>query len=208
MTCSSCSHENHAGAKFCEECGSALARPCASCGAELGPTAKFCSECGTRVAASGSAPGPGSQAQAAPSAAPSAPSTGTRKIVTIVFADLAGSTALQERLDPESTQRFMESYYDAMRAAVESYGGTVTQLLGDGVKAVFGIPRVAEDDAIRAVRAAVAMQESFRTLVASCCQRPARSPISTPKTLRRSWRPFPWIPRRWSPRVLRRGRFR
>jgi class 3 adenylate cyclase len=58
----------------------------------------------------------------------------------------------------------MESYYAAMRGAVESHGGRVTQLLGDGVKAVFGIPRVAEDDAIRAVRAAVAMQQAFRAL--------------------------------------------
>ena len=87
-----------------------------------------------------------------------------RKIVTIVFADLVGSTALHERLDPESARRFMESYYGAMRGAVESHGGTVTQLLGDGVKAVFGIPRVSEDDAVRAVRAAVAMQQAFRAL--------------------------------------------
>jgi hypothetical protein len=87
-----------------------------------------------------------------------------RKVVTIVFADLVGSTALHERLEPESARRFMESYYVAMRGAVEAQGGTVTQLLGDGVKAVFGIPRVAEDDAIRAVRAAVAMQDAFRAL--------------------------------------------
>jgi class 3 adenylate cyclase len=72
-----------------------------------------------------------------------------------------GSTALDAEPD---ARRFMESYYAAMRGAVESHGGTVTQLLGDGVKAVFGIPRVAEDDAIRAVRAAVAMQDAFRAL--------------------------------------------
>ena len=65
--------------------------------------------------------------------------------MTIVFADLVGSTALHERLDPESARRFMESYYLAMRGAVEGQGGTVTQLLGDGVKAVFGIPRVVAD---------------------------------------------------------------
>ena len=84
--------------------------------------------------------------------------------MTIVFADLTGSTSLQERLDAESVRRFMDAYYQAMRGAVEAHGGTVTQLLGDGVKAVFGAPRVAEDDAIRAVRAAVAMQRAFAEL--------------------------------------------
>jgi class 3 adenylate cyclase len=157
MTCTACAHENPAGAKFCEECGQALGRACASCGLELRPGVKFCSECGTPVADStaGNAP---------PAVAARAPSAGTRKTVTIVFADLVGSTALHERLDPESARRFMESYYVAMRAAVESHGGTVTQLLGDGVKAVFGIPLVAEDDAIRAVRAAALMQQEFRDL--------------------------------------------
>ena len=117
MNCASCGHTVPDRAKFCPECGGAQAPQCASCGAELRPAVKFCSECGTRVAASApgrSRPGPASQTEQV--AAPPAPA-GTRKIVTIVFADLAGSTALQERLDPESTQRFMERYYDAMRAA-------------------------------------------------------------------------------------------
>ena len=147
MICPSCAHENRQGAKFCEECAAPLRHACASCGSELRPTAKFCDECG--------APAVGSAAVAPPSEP-----AGARKVVTIVFADLVGSTALQERLDPESARRFMESYYAAMRAAVESHAGSVTQLLGDGVKAAFGIPRVAEDDAIRAVRAAVATQRA------------------------------------------------
>ena len=151
MTCPACAHENRPGAKFCEECAAPLKRACASCGCELRPSAKFCDECGTPATGAATTP-----RRAGPA--------GARKVVSIVFADLVGSTALHERLDPESARRFMESYYDAMRGAVESHGGTVTQLLGDGVKAVFGIPRVAEDDAIRAVRAAVAMQQSFRAL--------------------------------------------
>ena len=73
----------------------------------------------------------------------SAEATGARKIVTIVFADLVGSTALHERLDAEAVRQFMEGYYAAMRGAVEAHGGRVTQLMGDGVKAVFGAPRVA-----------------------------------------------------------------
>lgn len=87
-----------------------------------------------------------------------------RKVVTIIFADLIGSTALHERLDPESVSRLMERYYGAMRAAVDAHGGTVVKLMGDGVMAAFGVQRVGEDDAIRAVRAGVAMQDAFREL--------------------------------------------
>ena len=154
MNCAACGHTNPERAKFCLECGTPFAVRCASCGLELPLAAKFCLECGTATAGAPSKP-------TSPAAADAAD---MRKVVTIVFADLVGSTALHERLEPESARRFMESYYAAMRGAVESQGGTVTQLLGDGVKAVFGIPRVAEDDAIRAVRAAVAMQDAFRAL--------------------------------------------
>jgi class 3 adenylate cyclase/tetratricopeptide (TPR) repeat protein len=85
-----------------------------------------------------------------------------RKVVTILFADLIGSTSLQERLDAEATRRVMERYYAAMRGPVEAHRGSVVQLLGDGVMCAFGVPHVAEDDAIRAVRAAVGMQQAFR----------------------------------------------
>jgi class 3 adenylate cyclase/tetratricopeptide (TPR) repeat protein len=85
--------------------------------------------------------------------------------VTIVFADLIGSVSLHERQDAESARRFMDRYHRAMTAAVEVHGGRVIQLLGDGVLAAFGVPRVAEDDAIRAVRAASGMQRAFRELV-------------------------------------------
>ncbi len=156
MTCPVCAHDNRAGAKFCEEYAAPLKRSCAGCGAELRPTAKFCDECGApaQAAGAGATPTPG-------------PLSAARKVVTIIFADLVGSTALHERLDPESVRHFMASCYAAMRGAVEAYGGRVTQVMGDGVKAVFGAPRVAEDDALRAVRAGVAMQQAFRVLAAA-----------------------------------------
>ncbi|HZW75797.1 MAG TPA: adenylate/guanylate cyclase domain-containing protein, partial [Caldimonas sp.] len=87
-----------------------------------------------------------------------------RKVVTIVFADLIGSTSLHERLDAESARRVMERYYRTLQTAVETHGGTVVKLLGDGVMVAFGVPRVDEDDAIRAVRAAVAMEQAVRGL--------------------------------------------
>src|SRR5881296_1787760 len=144
MSCTSCGRANRPGARFCGSCGKPLAPRCLACGTECEPGAQFCDACGASLVAS------------APDEAV------VRKVVTIVFADLIGSTALHEHLDPESTRRLMDRYYQALRAPVEAHGGTVVQLLGDGVMCAFGVPHVAEDDAIRAVRAAVGMQHAFR----------------------------------------------
>ncbi len=130
MICSACSHENRPGAKFCEECAAALARRCPSCGAEVRPAAKFCDACG-----SGLRPPAGQNAE-------------VRKVVTVVFADLIGSTSLHARLDAESARRVMDRYYGALRRAVEAHRGTVVKLLGDGVVAAFGVPVVADDDVL------------------------------------------------------------
>lgn len=88
-----------------------------------------------------------------------------RKTVSVLFCDLAGSTALGERLDPEPLRELMGSWYEAMRNAVEAHGGTVEKFVGDAVMAVFGLPQAHEDDALRAVRAALAMQEAAGDLV-------------------------------------------
>ncbi|HXK25279.1 MAG TPA: nuclear transport factor 2 family protein [Myxococcota bacterium] len=146
MDCTSCGRSNRPAARFCGGCGASLAPRCSSCGSVCEAGARFCDACGAPLAARAESSGE------------------ARKVVTIVFADLIGSTALHERLDAESARAFMQRYYAAMRGAVEAERGQVTQLLGDGVKAVFGAPRVAEDDAIRAVRAAVGMQGAFRAL--------------------------------------------
>jgi class 3 adenylate cyclase/ketosteroid isomerase-like protein len=164
MICSSCEAENPAGNRFCGGCGEPFERICPGCAHPNPGNHKFCGACGAQLATTARPPAASTAGGDVPGAANPAPTGGTRKILTIVFADLVGSTALHERLDPESARRFVESYYEAMREAVESHGGTVVQLLGDGVMAVFGVPRVAEDDAIRAVRAAAAMQENFQAL--------------------------------------------
>ena len=90
--------------------------------------------------------------------------TETRKTVTIVFADVAGSTGLGERVDPETVRRVMERYFEEMRASLERHGGTVEKFIGDAVMAVFGIPATHEDDALRAVRAAAEMRERLAAL--------------------------------------------
>jgi class 3 adenylate cyclase/tetratricopeptide (TPR) repeat protein len=87
-----------------------------------------------------------------------------RKTVTIVFADLAGSTSLGERLDPESLRQVMSRYFDEMRSVIERHGGTVEKFIGDAVMAVFGVPQLHEDDALRAVRAAAEMRDALVVL--------------------------------------------
>ena len=122
---------------------------CPNCQRANRSDARFCDNCGAPLVARPAAAEP----------------TVARKVVTIVFADLIGSTALHERLDAESARAVMDRYYQALHGAVTAHGGTVVKLLGDGVMAAFGVPRVAEDDAMRAVRAALAMQRALRAMV-------------------------------------------
>src|SRR5262245_14961266 len=117
---------------------------CPNCGEENSDRARFCQNCATPLSAFSP--------------------TETRKVVTIAFADVTGSTALGERLDPEALRRVMGSYFDAMAAVVERHGGTVEKFIGDAVMAVFGIPLLHEDDALRAVRAANDMRRALDAL--------------------------------------------
>ncbi len=118
---------------------------CSSCGRENNADARFCDACGAELDAQLS----GAE---------------TRRVVTIVFTDVAGSTALGERLDPESLRRVMWRYFDTMQATLERYGGTVEKFIGDAIMAVFGVPAVHEDDALRAMRAAFEMSEALEHL--------------------------------------------
>src|SRR5919201_1620883 len=119
---------------------------CARCGAANPAAANFCSACGAPLAA----------------AAPSPPSA--RKTVTVLFSDVVDSTRMGERLDPEPLRRVMSRYFAEMRSVLERHGGTVEKFIGDAVMAVFGVPRVREDDALRAVRAAVEMRDALPDL--------------------------------------------
>jgi adenylate cyclase len=129
MNCAACQHENPDGSAFCEECGARFERRCPACGSNCTPAAKFCRSCGIALAGSISERADGGVAC---------------KVVTIVFADLIGSTALHERVGAESVRRVMERYYRALRGAIDAQAGTLVKLLGDGVMAAFGVPRFAE----------------------------------------------------------------
>ena len=119
---------------------------CPKCGTQNPPEARFCMSC------------------ASPLTPEEAPSREVRKTVTVVFADVAGSTPLGERLDPEALRRVMGRYFDRMKAVIESHGGTVEKFIGDAVMAVFGLPTLHEDDALRAVRAAMDMRAALAEL--------------------------------------------
>jgi class 3 adenylate cyclase/tetratricopeptide (TPR) repeat protein len=119
---------------------------CPQCGQENPEGFKFCGSCGAVLAEEAPAP------------------REVRKTVTVVFSDVTGSTALGERLDPESLRRVMSRYFDEMQAVVEAHEGTVEKFIGDAVMAVFGIPVLHEDDAVRAVRAAAEMRERLAEL--------------------------------------------
>ena len=120
-------------------------RTCPSCGRESPDEFAFCPVCGAALA-----PAPAVRE--------------VRKTVTVVFCDVTGSTALGERLDPESLRDVQSRYFDTMRAAIERHGGTVEKFIGDAVMAVFGIPQLHEDDALRATRAAHDMREGLAAL--------------------------------------------
>ncbi|HKX25426.1 MAG TPA: adenylate/guanylate cyclase domain-containing protein, partial [Actinomycetota bacterium] len=118
---------------------------CPRCGEENPDHARFCLSCGTSLTADNV-------------------QREVRKVVTVVFADVSGSTALGERLDPESLRRVMSRYFEEMKSVLERHGGTVEKFIGDAVMAVFGVPVLHEDDALRAVRAAAEMREVLEVL--------------------------------------------
>jgi class 3 adenylate cyclase/tetratricopeptide (TPR) repeat protein len=145
VTCSTCGTENEAGRKFCKECGSALAVACPACGSTNTPDSKFCGECGTTLVAS----------VVLPAAAPPPAPLAERRLVTVLFADLVGYTSLSEGRDFEDVRELQSRYFETARQVAERYGGVVEKFIGDAVMAVWGTPVAQEDDAERAVRAAL-----------------------------------------------------
>jgi class 3 adenylate cyclase/tetratricopeptide (TPR) repeat protein len=156
--CARCGTDNEAGRKFCKECGERLSVACPACGVANAADAKFCGECATRLA--GSADGP-----LAASPVPDAPiPQAERRIVSILFADLVGFTALSEGRDSEETRELLTRYFDLARDVIGRYGGTVEKFIGDAVMAAWGAPTAHEDDAERAVRAGLDLVDGVTRL--------------------------------------------
>ncbi|UCH49026.1 MAG: AAA family ATPase, partial [Betaproteobacteria bacterium] len=169
MKCSRCGQENLADAKFCEECAAPLARTCSNCGAQLRPRAKFCPQCAHPASASAS---PEQQEAQPASYTPKhladriltsrTAIEGERKQVTVLFADLTGSMELLADRDPEEARAILDPVLGHMMDAVHAYEGTVNQVMGDGIMALFGAPLSQEDHAVRACYAALRMQAAIR----------------------------------------------
>jgi len=166
MQCPRCHHENHPQAAICHGCAVPLGLTCSNCGGHLLPTAKFCSQCGHPATVAGAAQGRfGSPELYIPKYLVEKILTsrsaleGERKQVTVLFADMKGSMELLADRDPEEARKILDPVLMRMMEAVHRYEGTVNQVMGDGIMALFGAPLAHEDHAVRACYAAFRMQE-------------------------------------------------
>src|SRR5262245_2918326 len=181
MKCPRCQAENKADARFCEDCGARLEATCPSCGTPVTPGKKFCRSCGTALTAD-----PGGRFASPDSYTPKhlaekiltskSALEGERKQVTVLFADLKGSMELLADRDPEEARKILDPVLERMMEAVHRYEGTVNQVMGDGIMALFGAPVAHEDHAVRACYAALRMQDSVKRH-AEGVQRAAGVPI-------------------------------
>ena len=161
MQCPRCSAHTPPGASFCDECGARLESVCSSCGAGNRQEAKFCRSCGARLGAA--APDTYTPKHLAEKILTSRGALeGERKQVTVLFADIKGSMELLADRDPEEARGLLDPVLSRMMEAVHFYEGTVNQVLGDGIMALFGAPVAHEDHAVRACYAALAMQAAMR----------------------------------------------
>lgn len=149
MRCRSCMTVNPTGNRFCENCGKQLQLACARCGHDVNLLARFCGNCGSALI------------MHAPAPVRDTPKWGELKQATVLFADVVGSTDLVAHLDPEQAMARLRPAVLRMRHSVERFGGTVLRTLGDGVMAMFGVPRALEGHALLACQAALHMQVAF-----------------------------------------------
>jgi class 3 adenylate cyclase/DNA-binding transcriptional ArsR family regulator len=162
VRCSGCETENPISSRFCSNCGKPVALRCPGCNAEVLRNARFCSQCGAPlIPASATSANSGSPpvVHAAATAA-----DGERRHLTVLFCDLAGSTAISAGLDPEDWRAAVAAYHRAAATAITRFGGHVAKYLGDGVMAFFGYPEAHDNDAERAVRAGLAILGALAAL--------------------------------------------
>src|SRR3989304_3717192 len=168
MKCARCQQENPPQAKFCIECAAPLARTCGNCGTPFPAAAKFCPECAQPAGAAVAEPRFASPESYTPKhlaekiLTSKAALEGERKQVTVLFADLKGSMELLADRDPEEARKLLDPVLERMMEAVHRYEGTVNQVMGDGIMALFGGPLACEDHAVRACYAALRMQETTK----------------------------------------------
>src|SRR5712691_9547301 len=165
MKCPRCQAENRDGARFCRECGTTFGAVCSVCGAKIEAGSKFCDSCGAPVATASAQPTAAFRSTSPESYTPKhlaekiltskSALEGERKLVTVLFADLKGSMEMLADRDPEDARKLLDPVLDRMMEAVHRYEGTVNQVMGDGIMALFGAPLAHEDHAVRACYAAL-----------------------------------------------------
>src|SRR5438874_6727431 len=192
MICPQCRSENFPDSAFCDQCGARLETACSNCGEPNRRGARFCKNCGRLI---------DQTPTTAPSTVPGVPSPdryvpkhlaekilasrhsleGERKQVTVLFADIRGSTKLREGLDREDAQKLIDPVLHVMMDAVHRYEGTVNQVLGDGIMALFGAPLAHEDHAVRACYAAhrTLSSQPWRAIRANTPKRQGSEGLST-----------------------------
>jgi class 3 adenylate cyclase len=169
VQCPRCQQENPPGSNFCLGCGTRLGATCGACGTDLPAGSRFCNKCGTPVGSESA----GQARFATPNSytpkhlakkilTSKAALEGERKQVTVLFADLKGSMELLADRDPEEARKILDPVLERMMEAVHRYEGTVNQVMGDGIMALFGAPVAHEDHAVRACYAALRMQDSVK----------------------------------------------
>src|ERR1700691_5973423 len=176
MRCAKCGAEGISGKKFCAECGSPLSIRCSKCGADSASGSKFCADCGASL----ETPASPEKSHHSPIRVADTPASehveGERKTVTALFADIKGSTELEQDLDPEEARAIVDPALNLMIAAVHRYDGHVVQSTGDGIFAMFGAPLAHEDHPQRALYAGLRMQEELLRY-GSRLQSEGRAPI-------------------------------
>jgi predicted ATPase/class 3 adenylate cyclase len=169
MKCSSCNADNLQTSRFCTQCGAALSIMCSRCGARSPAKSNFCAECGANLLTSAelrSAQTVASDPEVASRSveAPAWDAASERRHLTILFCDIVESTALAKLLDPEDLSQLVQTYYDRSGEAISRFDGVIASYVGDGIMALFGYPRAHEDDAERAVHAALEIIDVAKTV--------------------------------------------
>ncbi len=173
MRCPACDIDNPETARFCSQCGSRLGATCAHCQAPTSPSMRFCMSCGASL--------PTSEPDEPRPAPPEPPSGAERRRISVLFVDLENFTGLAESLDPEEVRNVQSRYFEVARSVIARYGGTIEKFIGDAVMAVWGAPVAREDDAERAVAAAMTVVDAVGRLGGAAAGRhlSARAAVTT-----------------------------
>ncbi|OPY81747.1 MAG: Adenylate cyclase 2 [Syntrophorhabdus sp. PtaU1.Bin153] len=169
MRCVRCGTENRKSAKFCHNCGGLLNRRCEGCGSVSLPSAKFCDSCGRPLAGmpeddkiKGQPLSSYSSKSLTDTTLTGPSAEGERKLISVLFADVADYTSICEQLDPEDVHHIMDDCFRLLAKEIQKYEGTITQFTGDGIMALFGAPIAHEDHAQRACHAALAIRRAVK----------------------------------------------